>query len=59
MNLKPKDLAERWHVSTGTLANWRVRGEGPRYLKFGRKVLYRLKEIEAFEEKILRENTAQ
>jgi hypothetical protein len=36
-----------------------VSGEGPRYLKFGQKVLYRLKEIEAFEEKILRENTAQ
>lgn len=59
MNLLPKELAERWHVSIGTLANWRVTGEGPTFLKFGRRVLYPLKEIEAFEQMRLRKNTAQ
>jgi len=27
--------------STGTLANWRYRGVGPKWIKIGRAVLYR------------------
>lgn len=59
MNLLPKEAAERLRISTGTLANWRVTGEGPRFIKFGRRVLYPVKEIEAFEQRCLRSNTAQ
>jgi hypothetical protein len=54
LNLTPEELAERWRISKGTLANWRVSGEGPRYIKFGRRVLYPLSEVEAFERKSLR-----
>lgn len=57
MNLLPKEAADRLRVSTGTLANWRVQGEGPRWMKFGRRVLYPEREIEAFEERSLRSNT--
>ena len=59
MNLTPKEAAERLRTTTGTLSNWRVRGDGPRFIKLGRKVLYPLLEIEAFEKRQLRANTAQ
>lgn len=59
MNLTPKETAERLRMTIGTLANWRVRGDGPRYVKLGRKVLYPLPEIEAFEKRQIRSSTAQ
>jgi len=57
MNLLPKEAADRLRVSVGTLANWRVSGEGPRFVKFGRRVLYPVPELEAFEKASLRSNT--
>lgn len=54
LNLTPDQAAARLHVSRATLANWRVKGEGPRFLKFGRKVLYPVAELEAFERAHLR-----
>lgn len=53
MNLLPKEAAERLRVTIGTLSNWRVQGAGPRFIKVGRKVLYPLSEIEAYEKKHL------
>ena len=46
-------LAERWVCSVARLQRWRTVGEGPQYLKIVGKVLYRLKDIEAFEEDCL------
>ena len=43
-------LAERWVCSVARLQRWRTVGEGPPYLKIVGKVLYRLKDIEAYEE---------
>lgn len=42
--LTPEELIRRYRstISTGTLANWRSRGEGPAYTKIGGKVLYAL-----------------
>lgn len=57
MNLLPSEVAERLRMSVGHLANWRVTGVGPRYIKFGRKVLYPLAEIEKFENDHLRTAT--
>ncbi|MCA8254809.1 DNA-binding protein [Burkholderia sp. AU31624] len=57
LNLLPKEAAERLRTTVGTLAVWRVKGQGPRYIKMGRKVLYPLPEIEAFEREHLRSNT--
>lgn len=37
--------AERWRVSKVTLANRRVSGEGPRYIKFWRRVMYPLSKV--------------
>lgn len=47
--LTPPELARRWRVSVQTLANWRSRDAGPSFIKLGRRVLYRLAEIEAIE----------
>ena len=43
------DLARRWNVSPRTLERWRWLKQGPRYLKVGGRVLYRLEDIEVFE----------
>lgn len=51
-HLTTQQLAERLHRKVQTLANWRVKGGGPRFIP-GRPVLYPLVEVEAWE----RENT--
>jgi len=40
------------------LERWRWAGEGPRFLKLGGRVVYRLADIEAFEETQLRSCTS-
>ncbi|NGO67139.1 helix-turn-helix transcriptional regulator [Streptomyces boncukensis] len=49
----PAELAGRLGVSVGTLANWRWRGEGPRYVKLGSgrssRVRYRSEDVAAWE----------
>jgi hypothetical protein len=47
------DLARRWRISPRTLERWRWLGEGPRYLKLGGRVLYRLADIEAYEQSVI------
>ena len=46
-------LADRWVCSVARLQRWRTVVEGPQYLKIVGKVLYRLKDIEAYEEACL------
>ena len=48
--LTEKMLADRWVCSVARLQRWRTVGEGPSYLKIVGEVLYRLKDIEAYEE---------
>ena len=52
--LNQKELARRWGISHRTLERWRYAGEGPAFLKLGGRVLYRLSDIEAFEQSQLR-----
>ena len=52
------ELALRWNVSPRTLERWRWLGQGPRYLKVGGRVAYRLEDIEAFEAQQLRTSRA-
>lgn len=51
--LTEKMLADRWKCSVARLQRWRSVGEGPLYLKVIGKVLYRVKDIEAYEEACL------
>jgi hypothetical protein len=50
VNLTPKQVAARLHISEKTLQRQRKNGEGPPWFKVGaRQVLYPLNGIEAFE----------
>lgn len=50
--LTPQELVLRWNgaVTTGTLANWRNKGKGPNYTKFGSRVRYSLENVLKYEE---------
>lgn len=56
-HLNQLQLARRWAVSPRTLERWRWTGEGPRFLKVGKRVVYRLSDIEAYEAERLHEST--
>lgn len=49
--LTPADLTKRWGdaVTTGTLANWRSKGKGPAFAKFGSRVRYPLSAVVTWE----------
>ncbi|MBL6081396.1 DNA-binding protein [Belnapia sp. T18] len=48
-HLNQVQLSRRWSMSPRTLERWRWEKTGPRYLKIGGRVLYRLQDIEAYE----------
>jgi hypothetical protein len=56
-HLSQTDLANRWRMSPRTLERWRFTGEGPQFVKLGGRVLYRLEDIEAFEQRQIRQVT--
>ena len=55
--LNQRDLACRWSMSERTLERWRWLGQGPRFMKLGGRVAYRIQDVEAFEAKQLRQIT--
>ena len=57
--INQQGLALRWCISPRTLERWRWLGEGPRFIKLGGRVVYRLTDIEAFEADKLRSSTSQ
>lgn len=46
--LSPKQVKERYGPSTATLAKMRLYGTGPVFVKLGRRVAYRLEDLEAW-----------
>ncbi|MBU9247800.1 helix-turn-helix transcriptional regulator [Burkholderia multivorans] len=50
--LTPREVAARYgdQVSVRTLSNWRWSGTGPEFIKIGGKVLYKLSDLEQWEE---------
>jgi predicted DNA-binding transcriptional regulator AlpA len=48
-----RELAKRWHKSEATIERYRSDGVGPKFLKIGGAVRYRLEDIEAFEQECL------
>ena len=52
-------LADRWQISPRTLERWRWAGEGPAFVKIGGRVVYRLDDVEAYENGRRCESTAQ
>ena len=49
-HLNQVQLSRRWSISPRTLERWRWLKAGPRYLKIGGRVVYRLEDVEAFEQ---------
>lgn len=45
------------HLSEASLERWRTEGIGPKFLKLPGRVIYRMVEIEAFEESCLATST--
>lgn len=48
--LSTDELADRWPVSRRTLEGWRLRHEGPGYIKLGSRVAYPIDEVVAYEQ---------
>jgi hypothetical protein len=57
--LTPHDLATRWNTTPNTLSQWRWNGRGPQFFKIGRRVLYKIHDIEIFEDEKCYQNTSQ
>ena len=53
------ELAARLNISPRTLERWRWTGEGPRFMKVGGRVVYRLEDVEGYEDSQLRNSTAE
>lgn len=51
-----QELADRYGVPVKTPAEWASKGTGPPYVKFGRHVRYRLRDVRAWETKQLVEH---
>jgi predicted site-specific integrase-resolvase len=57
-HLNQIELAARWNISHRTLECWRWTGEGPRFVKLGGRVVYRLEDVEEYEREQIRASTA-
>lgn len=49
-SLTPREAAELYSYSEATLRNWRHQGRGPRFIRDGRLIQYRHKDIENYQE---------
>ena len=50
--LSTQDLADRWGVSTDTLAMWRQHGKGPCFIQVGRLIRDPVAEVASFERRV-------
>ena len=48
--LREYEASERLDISAATLATWRCRGKGPRYVRFGRAIRYFEADLDAYAE---------
>ncbi|WP_404801889.1 helix-turn-helix transcriptional regulator [Bosea spartocytisi] len=56
--LTAAEVSRRWRVTPAALAQWRSRKTGPAWTKFGGRVVYALRDIEAYEAAQRREGAA-
>lgn len=56
--LTQRELACRWRLSGRTLVRWRVEGYGPPWTTIGGSIRYALADVQAFEARQRRGNSA-
>lgn len=56
--LDTNQLAEQLLNKSNTIEGWRIKGVGPRYIKIGRLVRYRLEDVELWLEAQTRNSTS-
>ena len=57
--LTANELAERLRTTYATVKYWRLHGKGPNYIRVGKKVVYPIAEVEAWEREQLQLETAK
>ena len=57
--LNTRQAAELIGLKANTLEIWRLRGTGPKYIKFGRAVRYRLTDLESYVDAQTRQSTSE
>ena len=58
VTVSPAEAATRMGLQPSTLANWRWRGGGPRYIKCGGRVRYRLSDLAGWLDEQTRTSTS-
>ncbi|BBE50799.1 hypothetical protein OYT1_ch1242 [Ferriphaselus amnicola] len=58
-HLNQGELATRWDCSEASLERWRSEGIGPVFMKLHGRVLYRIEDIESYEQQCLRSGTSK
>jgi predicted site-specific integrase-resolvase len=56
--LNQEELARRWKISPRTLERWRWLGRGPQHVKVCGRVIYRIADVEGFEQASTRSSTS-
>ena len=56
--IKPREAAGRLGLATSTLAKLRLSGAGPKYLKLGRAVRYRISDLTEWQDRRIRLSTS-
>lgn len=46
--LHQKEVVEILNIAKSTIEQWRLKGQGPRYVKLGRAVRYRLSDVQSY-----------
>lgn len=57
--LRTADAAKHLGLSASTLNKWRVDGRGPRFVKLGRSVCYRLTDLDSWLAEHVRSSTSE
>jgi predicted DNA-binding transcriptional regulator AlpA len=57
--LTEREVAQRLRLGANTLAKWRIRGEGPRFIKIGARIRYDEREVADWVASCRRASTSQ
>ena len=57
--LTPQEVAKALNMKTSSMATWRVKGIGPKFLKCGKSIRYRPEDVDSWLANQERNNTAQ